>query len=91
VRAAIKERFRANAGETDLALISRHLFRGYQELEETLMMWKVKAHVARLLPVVTRSSPSMGAPRVAPPRAAEAPRRIAPGESAGEMLGNILG
>ena len=92
MRAAIKERFRANAHETDLDVINAHLFRGYQELEETLMMWKVKAHVARMLPPVVASSPSMGLPKGNRGERIEAPEpELLDSDTPEEAMAKILG
>mmetsp|Transcript_20390 Transcript_20390/g.18529 ORF Transcript_20390/g.18529 Transcript_20390/m.18529 type:complete len:134 (+) Transcript_20390:50-451(+) len=48
-KASIKYHFKKNAHVKDSRIISILLAKGYTELEETLLQWKQRPHLARLL------------------------------------------
>lgn len=49
VRAAVRDRFRRHVEVADPAVIDVLCFKGEHELQETLSMWKTKAHIQKFV------------------------------------------
>eukprot|EP00002_Diphylleia_rotans_P005519 TRINITY_DN14674_c0_g1_i1.p1 TRINITY_DN14674_c0_g1~~TRINITY_DN14674_c0_g1_i1.p1 ORF type:complete len:121 (-),score=30.32 TRINITY_DN14674_c0_g1_i1:212-574(-) len=58
IRVRVSDLFRQQAHVQDPRLIDQLVFRGVQELKETIMHWKQKTHVVRMLESVEYRTPS---------------------------------